>query len=63
MSTVGYWDTYLGYQARQEEFEDIINTIIDEARKGNTNFTLDLAGNYTSSEIAYIENEVARRLS
>jgi hypothetical protein len=60
-SLITMFDTYLGYMARQEELDEIVERIVAEAIAEQTlDFTL--TGDFTSGELDYIKSETERRL-
>lgn len=53
---------YWLYMRHNQELEDIINLICQEARAGNHSFTLDTEDDFSELELEYIEKEVKRRV-
>lgn len=50
------------YAKHEQEKEDIIQHLVEEARAGNTNVELVLDDDFTQEDWEYIEREVSRRL-
>lgn len=50
------------YMHHNQELEDVIDLICQEARVGNYSFTLNTEDDFSESELEYIEKEVKRRV-
>lgn len=54
-------DAFWPYAKHTSEVEDIINSILDEAQRGNTDFTIEPSEYLCQANLDYIESEVSRR--
>ena len=57
---------FTAYAAHNEELDNIVDTIVDKIHQGiifgNTSITFDVDDNISDEDLAYIEQEVQRRL-
>lgn len=54
-------DIFFAYAKHEQEKEDIIQTILAAAYRGETEFSIDLDDNFSDDEIEEIKREVIRR--
>ena len=52
---------FSAYAKHQQELEDIIEYIVQEARAGRCDFSLSLWDELSDADVEYIEKEVIRR--
>lgn len=50
------------YAKHEQEKEDIINSIVDKARNGETNFSLNVYDDFSEAELEEIKREVECRI-
>lgn len=53
---------FMAYAKHEQEKEDIINTIVEQARMGNMNFSLDVDDDFSEQELKEIQEEAMQRL-
>lgn len=53
---------FSAYAFHSQQLEDAVETILENYRNGNLNFTLDFDDDITDEDIEWIEKEVERRL-
>lgn len=57
---------FIAYAAHNEELDNIVDTIVDKIHQGiifgNTSITFDVDDDMSDEDLAYIEQEVQRRL-
>ena len=54
-------DIFYAYAMHEQEKEDIIQTILEAAYNGETEFSIDLDDDFSDEEIEEIKREVSRR--
>ena len=52
---------FSAYAKHEQEKEDIIQTIINEAMNGNTDFSVDIDDYLSDNDVEYIKSEIIRR--
>lgn len=57
-----FMSMFMMYAKHEQEKEDIINSIVEQARLGNTSFSLDISDNFSEQELREIQEEAMRRL-
>lgn len=55
-------DMFMVYAKHEQEKEDLINSIIEQARMGNTSFSFEISDDFSEQEFQEIQKEVMRRL-
>lgn len=50
------------YAKHRQELEDAVETILEQYRLGNYNFTLDFDDDISDEDVEWIEHEIERRL-
>ena len=50
------------YTKHEQEKEDVIQMILEAARNGETNLSIQLDDHFSDEDVKYIEEEVYRRL-
>lgn len=55
-------DLFFAYAKHEQEKEDVIKMIVEEARLGATSMSIDLDDDFSEEDAKYIEKEVLRRL-
>ena len=53
---------FLPYTKHEQEKENIIQKILEMARNGEENISIELDNNFSNEDIDYIKKEVYRRL-
>lgn len=53
---------FWAYAKHEQEKEDVIQTILEAARNGETNLSIQLDDHFSDEDVEYIEEEVYRRL-
>lgn len=55
--------SYFLYMRHNQEIENIIQEIVNQALNGNTIFSIDIEDEFSEEELKYIQEEVRGRLS
>lgn len=53
---------FMAYAKHEQEKENIIKTIVEQARMGNMNFSLNVDDDFSEQELKEIQEEAMRRL-
>ena len=53
---------FMAYAKHEQEKEDIINAIVEQARMGNMNFSLSVDDDFSKQELKEIQEEAMQRL-
>lgn len=54
---------YFLYMRHNQEIENIIQEIVNQALNGNTTFSIDIEDEFSEEELKYIQEEVRYRLN
>lgn len=56
-------ESYFLYMRHNQQLEDVIQEIVNQALNGNTTFSIDIEDDFSENELSYIQEEVRRRMS
>lgn len=56
-------ESYFLYMRHNQQLEDVIQEIVNQALNGNTAFSIDIEDDFSEDELSYIQEEVGRRMS